>query len=89
MTISGATLTVSDSADLLNVTLAGIDCTDITWQSSTRVIAIAPPALAAGAGNVTVISATFGQLIFENGYTYNPGTVITNRKSSDLLNDCR
>ena len=74
------TITGSDFGpqnDILNITIAGQLCTRVTWLSNTRIEVIAPYAPVNMTGNVTVISISYGVGTLENGYTYNPGMILS------------
>ena len=60
---------LGDGGDVTNVTLCGVSVASVASQSATQVVVVAG-AGAPGLGDVRVFSASFGETVKTNGFTY-------------------
>ena len=66
--ICGANL--GDGSDITNVTLCGVSMSNIVSQSGTQVVIIAGQAAESESGDVRVYSASYGETVKSNAFTY-------------------
>ncbi len=70
VTIRG--LNLGSGSDITNVTLCGIQVTDILSQSATQVVVTAAAGISAGRGSVAVYSTSRGETVATAAYGYRP-----------------
>ena len=79
---------LGDGSDITNVTLCGVAVSEISSQTSSGVVVTAGRAFAVGPGDVRVYSASLGETVGSNLFTYTgPGLKVLGTNGAWIAND--